>query len=175
MKTNTLRKLTERKSQNLKLKEQNNNQKLSQIASKHKEPEISYGFNNFLRVANEHINGDIGTPEGLVNRLKSWFKFTFNTTMNDPRLLDMTVEELLVEYQMHRIKKDPTIIHTELNIKPKEEDDFEEWVKREMGQDYLTHEQMVEGMQEEEKEFQEKVRKQYPDKVATDFSQFDEE
>lgn len=95
--------------------------------------------------------------------------------MNDPRLLDMTVEELLVEYQMHRIKKDPTIIHTELNIKPKEEDDFEEWVKREMGQDYLTHEQMVEGMQEEEKEFQEKVRKQYPDKVATDFSQFDEE
>lgn len=93
--------------------------------------------------------------------------------MNDPRLLDMTVEELLVEYQMHRIQKDSTILQTELGIKPKEEEDFEDWLKKEMGDEYITHEEMVADMQAGEKKLQEKIRKEYPDSIATDFSQFD--
>ena len=96
--------------------------------------------------------------------------FTYNTTENDPRLLDMSVEELLVLFQMHRLKNTPEL--AESTGDPAAE--YENWLKTEMGEGYLTDEQMSEGMEKEEKAFQKRVRERFPDRISTDFSQFKE-
>jgi len=129
----------------------------------------SYGIKNFTRIANENFSADTTTLEGIETALKSWFCFAFNTTLNDERLLNMTLEELVVTHQMHRIKNNPQEVTEELDS---EGQDYETWLKESMGEDYVTDDEMVKAMQEEEKEFQEKVRKKYPERVTTDFTQF---
>lgn len=130
----------------------------------------NYDLSNFLKIANEQINADTTTFEGIERRLIAWFCFTYNTTPNDDRLMNMTLEELLVLFQMHRIKNSPEEVSKELNPK----DSFEEWLKKEMGDEYVSDAKMVEEMDEEEEKYQEKIRKKFPDKVKTDFTNFEE-
>ncbi len=134
----------------------------------------TYGISNFIRIANEFINGDTRTVAGIEKRIKAWYCFHYNTTLNDDKLLDMTLEELLVLYQMHRIKDDPTVL-AEVGISAKEEDEFEDWLKEQMGDEYVSNDDMVKGMDKEEQEFQTKIREKFPDKVTTNFSQFDKD
>lgn len=137
-----------------------------------------YGVKNFTRIAYNKVNGDTSSLEGLEEWLKSWFCFKYNTTENDDRLLDMTLEELLVLHQMHRVNENPVEVKVELDGRTSEQEDHEEWLKKEMGDDYITDEEMIEGMRAEEEEYQEKMsklKKDLPTKVTTDFSQFDRE
>lgn len=137
-----------------------------------------YSVKNFTRIAFEKLRGDTSTLDGIEQWLKAWFCLTYNTTENDDRLLDMTVEELLILHQLHRVKNNPTEVEVELNGKTSEDDDFEQWLKEEMGETYLTNEEMVEGMKQEEEEYQEKMqklKKDLPSKISTDFTQFNKE
>jgi hypothetical protein len=137
-----------------------------------------YGLLNFLRIADAHVNADTSTFDGLERQLKAWFAFKYNTTLEDPRLLDMTLEELLVLHQMHRVKDNPEVIEEVFNPEVKS---FEEWLKKEMGESYVSDEQMVEQVLEydkaeaakrEEADAQAKIiTEELPDKILTDFSQ----
>ena len=144
-------------------------QNLSQSQEKTK-----YGLSNFLKIANGFVNADTTTLEGIEKKLMDWFATKYNTTLNDDRLLDMTLEELLVEFHRDKIHTNPEVL-AKVGAKTSEEEDYEEWLKKEMGEEYLSEEQMVEMMAQEEKEYQEKIKKKFPDKITTDFSQFDKE
>lgn len=132
-----------------------------------------YGINNFLHIANEYVNADTSTVAGIQKWLVGWFCLKFNTTPNDSRILDMTVEELLILFNMHQIKDNPEYMQNQLN--PDDPDGYEAWLKREMGEDYLTEESMIQGMDEEEERYQQKIAEQLPDKIVTDFKQFQKE
>lgn len=137
-----------------------------------------YGFKNFIRIADAKLNPDLNTLEGIEQWLKTWFCFTYNTTENDDRLKNMHLEDLIVLHQTHRLKEDPTLLTHELGKKPKDEEDYEKWLREEMGEEYISEEEMVQGMAEEEKEFQErmdKLKKKLPQKITTDFSQFNKD
>jgi hypothetical protein len=124
------------------------------------------------------VNADTTTFDGLERQLKAWFAFKFNTTLKDPRLLDLTLEELLVLHQMHRVKDNPEIVEETFNPDVKS---YEEWLRKEMGDSYISDEQMVEQVLEydkasadkrEQAEEEAKIKtEELPDKITTDFSQ----
>jgi len=127
----------------------------------------------FLRLAYEQLNPNLGTIEGLEQALTNWYCFQYNVPPNDDKLLEMTVEELLVLHQMHRIRENPHIVDEITS----ENENYEEWLKKEMGDDYASPDEMaeqVEALNKEEKEFAEKVRKEYPEVITTDFTKLEE-
>lgn len=128
-----------------------------------------YGVKNFIHIANDYVNPDTTTIAGIEKFLIGWFCFKFDTVPSDEKLLDMTTEELMVLYQMHRIKDDPQYFDEQTNEKQK---GYEDWLKEEMGDAYVSEEQNIQEIQASDKEFTERVRSQFPDKVETDFSQF---
>lgn len=141
---------------------------------KPKEKSSKLALKRLLLIANEYLNPeDASSLDSLEKRLKAWFAFKYETTLNDDRLLDMSLEELILHYQLHRLKDDPAVItEAGATYTPEEEADYEEWLKKEMGDNYVSDADMVKGMEKEEQEFQQKVRARYPDKITTDFDQF---
>lgn len=130
---------------------------------------MRYGVSNFIKIAKEYVEPDTTTLEGIERKLISWYCFTYGTTPNDQRLQEMTLEELLILFQMHRIKNNPAEVEQELGANT-----YEDWLKKEMGEDYKDDEQMVKALEEEERKYQEKIAKKYPDRVTTNFNQFKE-
>lgn len=128
-----------------------------------------YGVKNFISIANDYVNPDVTTMAGIEKFLIGWFCFKFNTTQNDDRLQEMTLEELMVLYQMHRIKDDPQYAQEQLSPSSSTYEDF---LREQMGEDYVSEEENVRQLQEEEEAFTKRIREQFPDKVETDFSQF---
>jgi hypothetical protein len=124
------------------------------------------------QIAYEQIHGDLNTLNGIKNRLISWFCFTFNTTPTDNRLLEMTVEELIIFYLSHKIYNDPSY------ASKFEKDDYEEWLQSAMGDNYTSEEQMIQTQKKEEEREQkifENIKNKLPSKITTDFDQFKKE
>ena len=89
----------------------------------------------------------------------------FNTTPNDERLLGMRLDELLLFRMMHEIHDRPSVIE---EIGP-QGDEYEDWLKKEMGEEYKSMDDMV--AQQEQIEAEEKaIAETLPDKIETDFS-----
>jgi hypothetical protein len=138
-----------------------------------------FGILNFVRAANEMVNAKTSTLEGLERWLISWFCLKFNTSPNDDRLQEMTLEELVTLFYMHKIQEDPKFVES---MAFDTDDDFERWLQEEMGDEYITDEEMVQGMLQYEQDSKErrklrdaqsKIRlKDLPDKITTDFSVF---
>jgi len=126
-----------------------------------------YSLKNFEVIAKEYINGKTDTLEGIETRLTAWYCITFNTTFHDPKLLEMTLEELIILYYMHLLKNNPELLSEE------EKDEYEEWLKKQMGNKYVSEDQMVQhatGYEEAEKKRLEEIKNRLPEKITTDFS-----
>lgn len=119
----------------------------------------------YLKLANDQLNPVGNDFKALEQVLTNWFCLKFNTTPNDERLLGMRLDELLLFRMMHEIHDRPSVLE---EIGP-QGDEFEDWLKREMGDDYKSMDQMVaqhEKLEEEEKV----VAESLPEKIHTDFS-----
>lgn len=101
----------------------------------------------FIKAAHAMLHADTSSMEGFERFLVSWYCFKYNVPPNDEKLLEMTLEELATLYFMHRIKEDPSFIAETVAGK----DDYEEWLKQEMGEDYISDEEMVQQMVEYDK------------------------
>jgi hypothetical protein len=136
-----------------------------------------FGILNFVRAANEMVNAKTSTLEGLERWLISWFCLKFNTSPNDDRLQEMTLEELVTLFYMHKIQEDSKFVES---MAFDADDDFERWLQEEMGDEYITDEEMVQGMLQYEQDSKERRKlrdaqskiqlKDLPDKITTDFS-----
>lgn len=121
----------------------------------------------FLKLAYDQLNPNITSLDGLEQALKNWYCFQYNVPPNDDKLLDMTLEELLILNQMHQLKDNPHIAD-EIG---RESDGYEDWLKKEMGDSYVSMDDMVtqaELLEREEKEFLKK--NELPEIIKTDFS-----
>ena len=130
-----------------------------------------YGLGNFLSIAKSYVDPDTSTLEGIEKAMITWYAFKFETTLNDPKLLDMTLEELLVLYHMHKIKDNPDIIKQE--VAKAEEAEWEKWLQEEMGEVYETQDEMIANMDKEANNYTKKIREKFgelPDEIDTDFS-----
>lgn len=124
----------------------------------------------FLKLAYEQLNPDVGTLEGLEQALSNWYCFQYNVPPNDDKLMDMTLEELFVLFQMHKLRENPALAD---DIDTNRSDSYETWLKKQMGEDYVSEEDMVKKavkLEEDEKKFVEDNKEKYPDQVQTDFS-----
>lgn len=138
------------------------------------------GILNFVKAAHQMLNSKTDSMEGLERFLIAWFCTKFETTPNDERLQEMTLEELVTFYYMHRLKDDPEVI---AKLVDDGEDDYERWLKEEMEDEYVTDEEMVQGMLQYEDNQKDKRRqrdeeakarlRELPDRITTDFSVFD--
>lgn len=131
---------------------------------------MKFGINNFIRIADSYVNAKTDTIDGLQKGLQAWFCLTFNATLLDDRLLDLTLEELLVLYYMHEIRRNPSTLEA-INA---DTDSYEEWLKKEMGDSYVSQEEMAKEMVEYDKEEAE-LAKKLPDIIETDFSSLREQ
>lgn len=131
---------------------------------------MKYGVKNFIAIADSYVNAKTDTMESLDKGLSAWFCFTFNTTLDDPRLLDMTLEDLLVFYYMHQIKNDPSVLD---EIQTESGDEYEEWIKKEMGEAYQSEEEMVHKMVKYDEE-EAVLADSLPDVITTDLSSLEE-
>jgi len=127
-----------------------------------------YTLKKFEQIANDQLHGKTDTLLGIQRKLITWFCLTLNTTPTDPRLLAMTLEELIVFYLMHKISADPDY------ISESEKDDYEAWLKKEMGEAYVSEEGMIDKqakLEKEKKENQETEQiDELPDRITTDFT-----
>jgi hypothetical protein len=123
------------------------------------------------------VNAKTESMEGLERWLVSWFCAKFNTTPNDDRLQEMTLEELVTFFYMHKIQEDAQFVE---RMSFDQDDDFERWLKEEMAEEYVTDEEMVQGMLQYENNQKDKRRqqddelrrqlKELPDRITTDFT-----
>lgn len=123
----------------------------------------------FLELAYKQLHPDLTTLDGLEQALKNWYCFQYNVPPNDDKLLDMTVEELLVLNQMHKLRAEPALAE-EIGGAANE---YEEWLKKEMGDGYVSIEDMVanaELQEEAERKEIEDLAKDLPSVITTDFS-----
>lgn len=129
---------------------------------------MATSLNNIIKLANTYVNADLTNMEGFTKHLVAWYCFKFNVSMKDPVLLSHTKEELALLYFMFQIKETPEKFSKVLG--DKEVDDYEEWLKKYMGENYVTNEEMVEEMVNYAKLEQELAAK-LPDKITTDFAE----
>jgi hypothetical protein len=139
-----------------------------------------FGVLNFVKAAHEMVNAKTDSMEGLEKYMIAWFCNKFETTPNDDRLQEMTLEELVTFYYMHRLKDDPETVS---RLIQDGEDEYEKWLKAEMEDEYVTDEEMVEGMLQYEDGQKDKRRsrdleakaklKDLPDRITTEFPTFD--
>ena len=73
----------------------------------------------------------------------------------------------MVLFYVHKIHDDPNWY--EAQNQPNDEEDYEEWIKKMMGDDYTTEEEMVEDMVKYEEEEKQMVA-QLPESISTDFT-----
>ena len=126
----------------------------------------------FLKLAYDQLNPNITSLDGLEQALKNWYCFQYNVPPNDDRLLDMTLEELLILNQMHKLRENPALTD-ELDS----DNNYEDWLRKEMGKDYISQEDMLkqaEELDKHEKEFLEKNKDKFPSSIKTDFSDIGE-
>ena len=134
------------------------------------------GVLNLVKAAHEMVNAKTDSMEGLEKFLISWFCTKFETTPNDDRLQEMTLEELVTFFYMHRIKEDPEVVS---RMVTDGEDEYERWLREEMEEEYVTDEEMVQGMLQYENNQKDKRRakdeeirsklKELPDRITTEF------
>lgn len=139
-----------------------------------------FGVLNFVKAAHEMVNAKTDSMEGLEKFLISWFCTKFETTPNDDRLQDLTLEELVTFFYMNRIKDDPEVVS---RLILDGEDEYEKWLKEEMADEYVSDEEMVQGMLQYEDNQKDKRRakddevrsklKELPDRITTAFPTFD--
>jgi hypothetical protein len=120
----------------------------------------------YLKLAYEQLNPTANDLNSLQQVLVNWFCFKFNTTPNDPRLLGMRLDELLVLRMMHEINDKPAVLE-EITVGSSQED-YEEWLKHEMGEGYKPMDQMVAEAEEQEREELD-LAEALPDRIDTDF------
>lgn len=122
----------------------------------------------FMKIAYDQLNPDLSSLDGLEQTLVNWYCFQYNVPPNDDKLLSMTLEELLVLNQMHRIHDNPELAE-EFDPKFKS---YEDWLKAEMGDDYVSDEDMIaqmEAYEREEKEIEKEILETYPESITTNF------
>ncbi len=122
----------------------------------------------FLKLAYDQLHPDMNTMEGLEQALINWYCFTYKVPPNDDKLLDMTLEELMVLRSMHKLREEPALAE---QFNP-DYVDYEEWLKQEMGDEYVSEEEMIAQQVKIEEEEQEEIKKiieTMPEKVTTDF------
>lgn len=129
----------------------------------------AFNLKNFVEIANSKLNPDLTTLDGLKQFLVNWYCFQYGVTEKDDKLLEMTLEELLVLYQMHRIKEDPKYYEEVVNP---EAESYEDWLRKEMGEDYASEEENIKQIIDHDKKLTEKIKQEYPSEITTDFSQF---
>jgi len=119
----------------------------------------------YLQLAYDQLNPKDSNLKALEQVLTNWFCLKFNTTPNDERLLGFRLDELLLFRMMHEIYDRPSVME---EIGP-QGDEYEEWLKKEMGEDYKSMDQEIaqaEKLEAEEKALSEAL----PDRIETDFS-----
>jgi hypothetical protein len=134
------------------------------------------GVLNFVKAAHEMVNANTASMEGLERYLIAWFCTKFETTPNDERLQELTLEELVTFYYMHKLQDDPQTIE---RLITDGEDDYERWLREEMEEEYVTDEEMVQGMLQYEESQKDKRRnkdqelraklRELPDRITTEF------
>lgn len=118
----------------------------------------------YIQLAYDQLNPKGNDLKALEQVLTNWFCLKFDTTPNDPRLMGMRLDELLLFRMMHEIHDRPSVLE---EVGP-QADEFEEWLKNEMGDGYKSVDQMVvdhEKLEQEEK----KLAEEFPDRIDTDF------
>lgn len=131
-----------------------------------KKSQKKLSLKRIVKLANEALNPDTSTIEGLKQHITNWYCFKYNVTFKDPILLSHTFEELLVLYYMHRIVENPESVEEILN--PQMET-YEDWIRKQMGEDYITEEQMVQDMLEYDRQEKE-LAETLPDNLNIDFN-----
>lgn len=118
----------------------------------------------YLQLAYNQLHPEGNDLKALEQVLINWFCLKFETTPNDPRILGMRLDELLVFRMMHEIADRPSVME-EVGTQA---DEFENWLKREMGDGYKSSDQMVESHEKLEEE-ERSVAARMPDRIDTDF------
>ena len=127
----------------------------------------NYGLKNFIVIANEYVNPDLTTQEGIEKFLVRWYCKKFNVPLWHSDIQAATLEELLVFFYIHRIEEDPSVLD---DLDPSLKS-YEDWMKEQMGESYLTEEEMTEEMIKLQKEEVEKAKElDLPESISTDFS-----
>ena len=105
----------------------------------------------FKKLAINNLNEKGKDKESLLRFLKKWWCLHYNRPYKDPLLMEYTFEELLLEYYeilyfSNEEEKQKVLI--EINIFENGEED-EEWLKKEMGENYMSEDEMKNLLLEE--------------------------
>ena len=101
-------------------------------------------INNIKRIAYNNVIKDVNDKESLFEYLKRWWCRQYNRPYKDPLLGEYSFEDLVLEYYeilFMEDKEELSKYESELNAESEEE--YEDWLKNRMGDDYQTNEEMA--------------------------------
>lgn len=96
-------------------------------------------LNNLKKIARYKVRRQDVTHEEFEDYLKIWWSEKYNLPPNHPLLLQLTIEELIIEYYRDIFAKDPKELEAfeaEIGIVDPKSD--EAWFKKHMGDEYTT-------------------------------------
>lgn len=96
------------------------------------------------KLALQNVLADFKGESSPAHALRRWWCRRYNRPYHDPLLETYTLEELLIEYYENLYlddEKERKKAHDELMFDPEEE---EAWLKEQMGDDYMSPEEMNE-------------------------------
>jgi hypothetical protein len=129
-----------------------------------------YGVRKLIEIANKKANPDLNTFDGVEQALVNWYCNKYSVSEVDPVFDRLTLEELMVMYQKERILQDPIYYQEKIG----KVDDYETWLQKEMGENYITNEEQKKIIEEDSKKLEAQIKEKYPDKVTTDFTNLKE-
>ena len=130
---------------------------------------VPRSLKNLAKLAKDTLHPDTSTVEGFKQFLKTWYVLQFNTTFKDPVLLSHSFEELIVLYYVHNLHRDATFVDDIIGDKLTEDEEYEEFLRKRMGDDYVSEDEMVDNMVQYEEQERE-IAAKLPDRIDTDFS-----
>ena len=83
------------------------------------------------QIAKNKVNREIENTDDLIEFLSTWWSNKYQLPSNHPLFLAKTLEELVVDYYVDKFISDPKSIDEEERKKAEED-----WLKKEMGDEY---------------------------------------
>ena len=124
---------------------------------------MSIDFNKLREIAKNRMTMEPSTYDELIEWLKIWWSSTYNLPDNHPLFLDKTIEEHMIDFYIKKFQNDPKELEKKTDDELKsEQDEYEEWLKKEMGDAYTDKDSYLIDPKFESNKKQE-ILEQFPD------------
>jgi len=110
---------------------------------------MAIDFEKLKEIAKTRMEMEPSNELELIEWLKVWWSSTYNLPDNHPLFVNRTIEEHMIDFYIKKFQSNPDELNEDSK---KSKDEYEEWLKKEMGEDYHNEDDFLVDPKMSEKE-----------------------